>query len=306
MRRRSGGRRTASPSRRASRSARKRPARTASISGCWPATTIRTSIGTGRSRRAAAPRAPRARARAWPGARAAGPDLVEQQRSTVGAAKKPGAGPIGPREGAAAIPEQLPLGQPLGERRAVDRRERPRPATPAVQRPGDHLLAGPGLPLEDDRQIARRRLPQRCQHRLQRRAAPQAGRDLDERARVPGDQPDPTPQAHDVTETDRRLGDWRPVDANPIAAPEIDDAGPCARLERRRAWRRETSLPVRQTVEVSSRPIVSSPPGLAQIDRRNRPRKQPDQRSLLRVHARGRGRLGNRRGPADELIRATN
>ncbi len=51
----------------------------------------------------------------------------------------------GAREGAAGVPEQLRLQQPLGQRRAVDGHERARAAGALlVQGAGDQLLAGAG------------------------------------------------------------------------------------------------------------------------------------------------------------------
>ena len=48
--------------------------------------------------------------------------------------KKPGLGAIGARERPPPVAEQLRLGEPLGERRAVDGQERTRAAAPAVER----------------------------------------------------------------------------------------------------------------------------------------------------------------------------
>ena len=150
-------------------------------------------------------------------------DLVEQQRPAVGAAKVTGAGPIGPGEGSAAIPEQLALGQAFRERRAVDGDQRSRAPAPTMEGPGDHLLAAAGLALEHDGKVAHRRLAQRIEHRLEGPAAPEPRRDLLERRRAGGHDPHPAAQTDDVTRTNRGLGDEAAVDPNAVAASEIGD-----------------------------------------------------------------------------------
>ncbi len=65
--------------------------------------------------------------------------------------------PVGAGEGALLVAEQLALGERLGQRRAVDRHERPaRPRPPVVQAVRDELLAGAGLAGHEHRHVARR------------------------------------------------------------------------------------------------------------------------------------------------------
>ena len=194
------------------------------MSGCWPATTTRTSIGTGSglAERLDRPLLEDAQELRLQNERQVR-DLVEQQRPAVGAAKIADAGPLGPGEGAAAIAEQLALREAFGQRCAVDGDQRPRPSAPAMEGPGDHLLAAAGLALEDDRQVARRRLAQRSERRLEGAAAPEPGRDLLERGGGGGHDPHPAAQTDDVTWADRRLRHEAAVDANAVAASEIGD-----------------------------------------------------------------------------------
>src|SRR5581483_6270727 len=68
-------------------------------------------------------------------------DLVEEDRPAAGALEEPRA-PLDPGRDAALDTEQLAFEERLGQRRAVDREERPVAArTAGVERAGDHLLA---------------------------------------------------------------------------------------------------------------------------------------------------------------------
>ena len=76
----------------------------------------------------------------------------------------------GAGERALLVAEQLGLEQVLGDRRAVDRDERPVGArAERVQRAREQLLAGAALAFEQHRRVGRRRAVQRQRHLLQRR-----------------------------------------------------------------------------------------------------------------------------------------
>ena len=79
-------------------------------------------------------------------------DLVEEQRSPVGAHELPAAIAAGAGERPADVPEQLALEQLGRNRRARHRHERPARALRArVQTPRDQLLAGPALAADQHR-----------------------------------------------------------------------------------------------------------------------------------------------------------
>src|SRR5262249_46402717 len=70
------------------------------------------------------------------------PDLVEEQGAGVGELEAPEPAPLGPRESALLAAEGLALQDPLRERAAVERHERPLGAGAArVDGPGHQLLA---------------------------------------------------------------------------------------------------------------------------------------------------------------------
>ena len=86
-------------------------------------------------------------------------DLVEEERSAVRLLELPGA-PIGrAREGALLVPEELALEEVLGDRGAVDVDERAvGPVAHLVHEPGDELLAGAVLAVDQDAGRRRRDL----------------------------------------------------------------------------------------------------------------------------------------------------
>jgi len=95
-----------------------------------------------------------------------------------------------------------------------------------MEGPRDHLLAATSLPLEHDRQIARRYLAQLSERFPKSAAAPESGRDLLERPWTGGHDSEPTAQSDDVARTDDCLVDEATVDANAVAAAEIGDRRP--------------------------------------------------------------------------------
>src|SRR5450432_2330546 len=124
-------------------------------------------------------------------------DLVEEQRSPVRGPQVARAGALRAGEGTFAVAEQLRLRERLGERRAVERHERPLPPAPGMNRARRPLLARARLPLDDHRQIRGGDQLGRRERRLQERTAPVTGRQL---AKAPGlrgaaddrdDDPDP-------------------------------------------------------------------------------------------------------------------
>ena len=84
-------------------------------------------------------------------------DLVEEEGAAVGAADDAREGRVGAGEGAAAVAEQLALEHVARHRGAVERHERPAGAVRgAMDRAGEHLLAGAGFAGDEDRKVARR------------------------------------------------------------------------------------------------------------------------------------------------------
>ena len=82
-------------------------------------------------------------------------DVVEKQRPAVGRLEQTDAGVLGVGERAAFVPEELGLGERLGQRRAVDRDERPGGARALpVQPAGEDALAGAGFALDEHRRQA--------------------------------------------------------------------------------------------------------------------------------------------------------
>ncbi len=83
-------------------------------------------------------------------------DLVEEEGPAVRLAEATGLGRRGAGEGALLVPEELALDERLGQGAAVDDDEGPRGARREVVDPaGEHLLAGPGLARDEDRESAR-------------------------------------------------------------------------------------------------------------------------------------------------------
>ena len=90
------------------------------------------------------------------------------------ASKAPARAPGRAGEGAPAVAEQLGVQQGLGQRPAVDDHERPLGARRGiVQRPGDQLLAGAGLALDQHRRLAGGDLGQAGEQLAHGRAGPQ-------------------------------------------------------------------------------------------------------------------------------------
>ena len=101
-------------------------------------------------------------------------DFIEHERAGVRFFEH--AGPLGhgPGKGAARVPEQLGLDQIVGERRAVQRAERPAAArTPPMERPGDELLAAAALSLDQDGEGRRGCALDRLTHLHHRAADPE-------------------------------------------------------------------------------------------------------------------------------------
>ena len=77
-------------------------------------------------------------------------DLVEEQRAAVRGRQAARARPVGAGEGAAHVPEQLGLGERLGDGRQLTATNGPVAARAgAVNEPGDDLLAGAGLAADE-------------------------------------------------------------------------------------------------------------------------------------------------------------
>src|SRR5206468_12998294 len=73
-------------------------------------------------------------------------DLVEEDGAAVGRLELADLEHVGPREGAALVPEHLALEELAGHGSAVDLDEGPGPAgRELVDRAGDEVLAGPGF-----------------------------------------------------------------------------------------------------------------------------------------------------------------
>ena len=73
------------------------------------------------------------------------PDLVEEQRASLGGADQPLPLALGAREGSADVAEQLVLEQALRQGRAVDAHQRAGPPRTVVEEAGQHLLAHAGF-----------------------------------------------------------------------------------------------------------------------------------------------------------------
>src|SRR4029077_7647876 len=100
-------------------------------------------------------------------------DLVDEQRPRVRQRKKPRPVLHRPREAPPHVPKEMALHQPLRNRRAVQRHQRPvPPRTLRVDRPRDQLLARPRLPRDAHIGIPRRHLLDLRQHLPQLRRLP--------------------------------------------------------------------------------------------------------------------------------------
>ena len=99
------------------------------------------------------------------------PHLVEEQRAAARLLEAPDLAPLGARERAALVTEELARQQTLRERGAVDLDQRPgRTPTPLVHEVRQDLLADAGLPLQQHRQVGRRDATQGPVDRPHRRA----------------------------------------------------------------------------------------------------------------------------------------
>ena len=86
-------------------------------------------------------------------------DLVEQQGAAVGQFQQPALAPDGPGEGPGLVAEQLALGQPGRHRGAAQAEKGPIPARAgAMDHAGGDTLAGPGLAVEQYRDLEPRHL----------------------------------------------------------------------------------------------------------------------------------------------------
>ena len=97
-------------------------------------------------------------------------DLVEEQRAAVSLLETPAALRVGAGERAFLVAEELRLQQLRGDRRGVERDERPRGARAVVvQRAGHELLAGARLAGDEHRRRGTRQPPDGAEHLLHRR-----------------------------------------------------------------------------------------------------------------------------------------
>ena len=198
--------------------------------------------------------------------------LVEQQRPGLRAAEDAGARLVGAGERPLPVAEQLTFGQRFGERGAVDRDERAAASAPGVDRARHDLLAGSGLALEHDRQIARRRLPQ-GRDRLGERGAAVAGRARSPRARRAWAVTTPIQPPTRTTSPAARTpcATARPLIRMPLRLPRSCSAAPApGSVHRSAACRRETSSPSRRTSQAASRPMMSSAGPAARAIERDR------------------------------------
>ena len=98
-------------------------------------------------------------------------DLVEEERAPVRDLDHPRLGPVRAGERAALVTEQLGLEQRIGQRGAVHGNEHlGGPRALGVDRPGDQLLPGPGLSLDQDVGLGPGGLPDEVEHRRHGRA----------------------------------------------------------------------------------------------------------------------------------------
>ena len=92
-------------------------------------------------------------------------DLVEEEAPAARRGEEALLVPDGAGEGSLHVPEQLALEQVLRQRAAVDRQERPvGPAGQVVDVPGDDLLAGAALALDQHRRVGRRHVLGELEH----------------------------------------------------------------------------------------------------------------------------------------------
>jgi hypothetical protein len=98
-------------------------------------------------------------------------DLVEEQRSAMGVQEGAVTRLTGPRERATFVAKQLGFDQRSRDRSAVDHHERMSgPAAAVVNGPGRHLLAGAGLPFQQQRRLGLGHAPQAIDGGLHDRA----------------------------------------------------------------------------------------------------------------------------------------
>ncbi len=87
-------------------------------------------------------------------------NLVEEERAAVRLLEHAAAGPVGTREGALVVAEELRLEERARDGAAVDRDERAgAPRRAAMDREGDELLAGARLARDEHRGVGGRDLP---------------------------------------------------------------------------------------------------------------------------------------------------
>src|SRR5439155_24293647 len=98
-------------------------------------------------------------------------DLVEEERAAAGGRDAAGVVAHGAGERPLRVAEQLALKQLGRKRRAGDGGERlGRPLAPAVDRAGEHALAGAALAADEDGRVAVRDLPGQLDRAAHRRA----------------------------------------------------------------------------------------------------------------------------------------
>jgi hypothetical protein len=110
-----------------------------------------------------------------PGAEIA--DFIEEQRSSARRPEQARMVPVRAREGSLAVTEELGLHEVGGDRTTVHGDELARPTGEEMERPGEELLAGPALALEEHGDAAGGHSFQAPEHRLQGgRERPEPGR----------------------------------------------------------------------------------------------------------------------------------
>src|SRR5215468_2212816 len=94
-------------------------------------------------------------------------DFIEEQRSSARRPEQARMVPVRAREGSLAIAEELGLHEVGGDRTTVHGDELARPTGEEMERPGEKLLAGPALALEEHGDAAGGHSFQAPEHRLQ-------------------------------------------------------------------------------------------------------------------------------------------